>query len=157
MQREFRSESGFTLVELAVVLVLIGLAAALVLPLGLSKAANSAALDTEAQKLSGNIRLARQKSITQSVIGTVYGVRFENTADAAYYRLFAENAGGTVWTGEEQQLDRHIIIDSASHGEIVFDRSGNTNDTGTVILKEKSGSNRTITLEINSLGTVDIQ
>jgi len=158
MQRELRSESGFTLIELAVVLVLIGIAAALVLPMGLLKAANSAALDTEAQKLAGTIRLARQKSITQDVPGTTYGVRFENSTNATSYRLFSRNtATGSSWTGEEQKLDKHVIIDSAGHVEIVFDNSGNTTDTGIVVLMEVSGNNRTITLEVNSLGTVDIR
>jgi len=158
MKRELRSESGFTLIELAVVLVLIGLAAALVLPLGLSKATNSAALDTEAQKLAGTIRLARQKSITQDVPGTTYGVRFENSTNATSYRLFSRNtATGSVWTGEEQELDKHVIIETTDNTEIVFGNSGDTSDTGIVVLMEVSGNNRTITLEVNSLGTVEIQ
>ena len=159
MKKRFRSDSGFTLVELAVVLVLIGLAAALVLPLGLQKAANSAALETEAQKLSGTIRLARQKSIAQSVPGSVYGVRFEDTINASFYRLFAVNTGtgGTIWAGKKQDLDKHVIMDTVSHLEITFNNIGVTGDTGTVRFKEKGGSNRTISLEVNSLGTVDIR
>jgi len=147
---KFRSESGLTLVEVMIVLVLIGLAAALVLPRGLKEASYGAALNSEAQKLAGVIREARQESITK---GDSYSVRLDDSSNS--YTL--------VSTGENFEIDSRIIISNISLSnlgapkEIVFDQRGATLQTGTIELQDRSDSARKKIIQIYGQGTVDIQ
>ena len=64
---------GFALIELVVVLVLIGVSAALVVP-GFSRIAKSAELRTTAQKVSGLLRYYRNEAVQR---GKVYQVLFD--------------------------------------------------------------------------------
>lgn len=141
MRDRFRSESGLTLIELIIVLVLIGLITVLVLPRGLRQAANSAALDAESQKLAGIIRLARQKSMTA---GTSYNIKFDGTKYTPSWYTDDD---------EPEELDSHINMEFSSN-VLQFQPNGHTSDGYYVILTDGADQKK---LTISSAGTVNIE
>ncbi|MHB9094392.1 MAG: GspH/FimT family pseudopilin [Eubacteriales bacterium] len=153
MNRRFSSQSGFTLIEVIVVVLLLGIAAAMVLPRGFREAATGAALDTEAQKLAGVIRLARQKAVTGGGTSKVH-------LSADSYYLTWQNSDGPETTEPSREIDSHVEITKfPPDNVIVFGPTGATSlqESMIIIISEKGDGTMTKTLEVNGLGTVDIK
>ena len=148
MNKRFSSKSGFTLIEVIVVMLLLGLAVALVLPRGLREATNGAVLDTEAQKLAGVIRLAREKAMSKAL-------SYKITFDDKGYSLFlgdSTNPESTV------QTDIHLLLvpSPVLKGGVVFDGSGKVSAPGTIVLQIVGNAAISKKVEINEEGNVDI-
>jgi prepilin-type N-terminal cleavage/methylation domain-containing protein len=144
MNRRFRSEEGLTLIEVIIVLILIGIAAVFVVPTGLKSAGDGAALDGDAQKMAGALRLARQKAMTsgQTCTVTLYSDRYSisGTGDTYY--------------------DPRVTVDDTESGPLTisFDQQGYPDPSSfTINLTSKGDSPRTKTITVNSMSTVDIQ
>ncbi|MCL4439746.1 MAG: type II secretion system GspH family protein [Firmicutes bacterium] len=152
MNRRVSSESGFTLIEVIVVVLLLGIAAAMVLPRGYREATTGAALDTEAQKLAGVIRLARQKAVAG---GRTYKVHLSTDN----YHLAWQIGDGPETDEPLREIDSHVIITKfPANRAIVFEPHGNpSTEVYTIILSDKGDGTATKTIEVNGLGTVDIK
>jgi len=136
------------MIELMVVLFLIGLTAALVMPAGLGKATNSAALDSEAQKLAGTLRLARQKAMTE---GVTYRLKF-TASDYVFYVN-----GRTLPAEPSEKLDKRVRLVTFP-APLTFDQKGLPSATGDIlVLQDVGDSPETKTIEIKEKGTVVIK
>lgn len=152
MRKRFSPESGFTLIEVIVVILLLGIAVALVVPRGLRQASVGAALDTEAQKMAGTVRLARQKAMDS---GLSYKVYF---ATDKYY-LVRVNQDLSETAEPAQEVDGNAKIENAPGGRcITFFPAGTAAPEETVIVLAGTGdSTGKKTLTVNSRGIVDIR
>ncbi|MBN2033886.1 MAG: GspH/FimT family pseudopilin [Deltaproteobacteria bacterium] len=161
------NRSGFTLLELLVVLVLIGLAAAMAAP-RLSVTHEKLPLTTAAKNLSALLRLARSRAVTQGHSVLLY-------ADPESGRIVMIKAGDLTQTGEEpktiQDTDvrrfyrlpegvtvRRVVSEGAVPLEdsliASFSPIGNSSG-GQVVLTDKAGRQKII--EIDSItGVVTI-
>ena len=149
MKKGFRSQAGFTLIEVIIVILLLGIAAALVVPRGLATAANHAALDSQTQQLAGMARLAREKAMAE-------GVEYEVIIEAKKCSL--EAADGTE--AAQFNIDERVSIvpQPPLSRTIIFDSKGLPQYGGGTIKVETKGEDpESKNLVINELGMVEIK
>lgn len=147
MVKRLRDKAGFTLIEVIIVVLLIGLAAALVLPRGLREATTGAALDTEAQKLAGVIRLARQKAMAKNMKFTV------NINEPDYTIV----SGDGAIEEEPVTRDERIEVKNVPAMKIEFLAGGAPVQPVTVVLETTGEKPQSKTIEVNRLGIIDIR
>lgn len=149
MKQPIKTQAGFTLIEVIIVVLLLGIAAALVLPRGLGPATNHAALDSQAQQLAGMLRLARAKAMAE---GTEYKV----IIDTGKCRI---EPGSAADAPQMTVDDRVSIIPQPPLGRnIVFNSQGLPAGGGGIIkLQAKGGDMDVKTLAISEQGMVEIR
>lgn len=152
MKKRFASQAGFTLIEVIIVILLLGIAAALVLPRGLETAANHAVVDSQARQLAGLLRLAREKAMAA---GTDYRV----IINANNCRLESDAAPDSNDKEAQISIDNRVsIIPQHPLGStITFNFQGlPQNGGGAIKIETKSGDHESKNLIINELGLVEI-
>ncbi|HWI54807.1 MAG TPA: GspH/FimT family protein [Desulfobacteria bacterium] len=152
MKRLIRSQEGCTLLELILVVLLIGITAALVLPRGINEGVTSSALDSEAAKIAGFLRLARQKAMSTA---SPFRVDFSDGS----YSLYEVSSGQTAENVEK--IDGHLQaapnFGSGGDSWVIFTASGTAEQTGTVTLSEKSTSTTRRIIRVYTQGNIDIE
>lgn len=143
-----RASSAFTLIELMIVIVIIGIAAAMAVPM-ISSAA-SFQIRSAANIVAADLEYAKSMAISR---GRSYSVVFDATAES--YQI--EDPDGNVVTppgrkatvqfGAGAQLNNVAITNVSFTSETVtFDYLGSPNSGGTVQL-QAGGITKTITIE----------
>lgn len=151
MKQSFKAQAGFTLIEVIVVVLLLGITAALVLPRGMGSATNSAVVDSQAQELAGMLRLARAKAMAG---GNAYNL----TINTDICRI--EPAGAAAAPVAQMTVDDRVTImpQPPLGPNVVFNAQGLPPDGGgTIKLQTKGGQPETKSLVINEQGMVDIR
>ncbi len=143
MWKQLKKKEGFTLIEVVLVIVLIGLIAVIAVPRGLKQASDGAALETESQKLAGAIRMARQKAITY---GQVYNVEIN------------ANSYNVVESRLNTAVDGRVNLNPNLYGGgniVQIDQTGTIFPDSTGNIQLTDGTN-TKTVQVTSNGTIDI-
>ncbi|UCD11556.1 MAG: GspH/FimT family pseudopilin [Nitrospinaceae bacterium] len=105
-----RSEDGFTLLELTLVLMLIGLFAALTVPY-VTQALHRVQAGSEVRKVAASLRLARSEAIAQKRLLTFHGDLSANT-------YWLSGPGSAAASGGQSSLGRPIRFSAFSqHNE----------------------------------------
>ena len=152
MKRRLMSQAGFTLIEVMIVILLLGIVAALVLPRGLATATNHAAVDAQAQQLAGLIRLAREKAMAA---GTDYRV----IINANNCSLESEATSASQDKQAQISIDSRVsIVPQPPLGStIIFNSKGLPQyGGGTIKVQNKGGDPESKNLVINEQGLVEI-
>ncbi|MBN1830325.1 MAG: GspH/FimT family pseudopilin [Deltaproteobacteria bacterium] len=126
MQRRFRGAGGYSLFELLVVLIIIGMAAALVTP-RITGTLSSTNLKTAVKKIAAVLRYARSQAVAEERVVTV---RFDLDARSVSFDASkdANSAAGEDAAGEKKSarvkeyvLPDKIVIEKVRIGEDAID------------------------------------
>jgi type IV fimbrial biogenesis protein FimT len=140
--------TGFSLVELIVVIALIAIVAAFAVPVWQNYSANSN-LKAAARELMADLSNARQRAVEENL--DVYRLTFNPVGNS--YALSRTDTGVTLWTKSVADFGSGISIDGAnppnfSGGAVVSFRKRGTLSAGNVTLRNGLGSTATITVNI---------
>jgi general secretion pathway protein H len=137
---------GFSLIEMVIVLVLLGLSIALVTP-SLSRFSKRIELKTSAQKVSGILRFSRSESVQK---GRVFQVLFD--PDLRMVRVRALEGDSPEKEGKEElqiQEKRYVLPSGIQMGEVQIPSPEFPSDLPTIEFYPHGGSNGgTIVLEM---------
>lgn len=149
MKKRCRSQAGFTLIEVIIVILLLGIAAALVVPRGLATAANHAALDSQAQQMAGMARLAREKAMAE-------GVEYRLVIEAKKCSLEADDGTEAAQFNIDERVS--IVPRPPLTRTIIFDSKGLPQYGGGTIKVETKGEDPELkNVIINEQGFVEIK
>lgn len=143
--RKLADNRGFSLVEMMVVIAIIGILATVVIPRGSRQTELTAALDGDARVLAQNLRLAREKAMTQ---GVGLAIRF---TDASEYEMVNMEDNTVVKSGIA--LNRGIT-GPATGTTIQFNVDGTLDNATSITLETTDGRKREVT--VNKLGLVSV-
>jgi prepilin-type N-terminal cleavage/methylation domain-containing protein len=143
-------KKGFTLIELVMILVLVGILAVAVIPKGTAKA--SVRLEAASQKLATDLRYAQEMALAQQVR---FGISFD-TSDESYfaYRITTSTEAKDPQTrnnlevefDETREFNDIVIVSTNFNDAIEFDSKGAPYDGNGVSLSSEG---------IVTLGTQD--
>lgn len=139
MARRPHSESGFTLIELMVVLVIIGLASAAVV---LAMPETGGSLESEAERFAARAKAARDGAIVEARAASLQ-------VDAAGYDMFRRADG--AWQPVAQY--EWVQGTEVQGGETRFDPTGIA-DPLSVVLRRNG---RQVAVDINGDGTIHVR
>lgn len=135
---------GFSLVEVMVVVAIIGILATIVIPRGSRRTELGAALEGDARMLAQNLRLAREKAMTE---GAKIGIRFTQPDQYQIMNL-------TTNTPIKKGIALSREISGPTVATISFNTDGTLNVATTTTLKTVDGRKRNVT--VNKLGVVTV-
>ena len=137
-----RQDAGYTLVELAVVVLVVGIIVAFGLP-GLARSITTNNLHNSSQVLIGEMNLARQKAITNSKQNWVWFA----TGGTTYWTL----QSGEGWKGPFSLPSRVTIANPnfSSLNYFWYGADGKPNTSGYVALVNTAGQRDTVNLDLS--------
>ncbi len=155
-----RSEAGFTLAELAVVMVIFGIVSSIALP-GLNKFLRSLDLNGQVQSTASTLRVVRQRAITEN---NIYCVTYDTTARVFVWFDDDNNDGakqGTEKGGTTQPFASWITVAQSGSNPftvttLMFYPNGSTNSSGSLIFSNSDGYSRSLSV-VRPTGMVTVQ
>ncbi len=158
--RDERGGAGFTLVELAIVLVIFGIVSALAVP-GLNKFLRSVQLNGEVQGFATTLRVVRQRAITEN---NTYVLYWDATERKLKWWDDEDNDGvkdGTEKFGETAALAPWITVTNSSTNPFPSDTvrfvpNGSASVSGSVIYSNPEGYARSLSV-VRPTGMVTVQ
>ncbi|MGI6705454.1 MAG: pilus assembly FimT family protein [Clostridia bacterium] len=144
------SRTGFTLVELAIVISIIGLLGLLIVP-NIVSTTEKWILESAAQEMLQDIRTTQQLAVTSG-----YEHSFQLNATQNRYRI--RHVSSTKPTIKEVEMDKRIKVRVGGDGFVVFGdyrvlsykATGSPERTGTIYLSVDSGHSVAITVMLNT-------
>lgn len=151
-RRPVSAESGFTLVELLVVVAVIGIVTAVTTPAFLTYA-QAAKLKGGAQELATILNQGRQVAITKNTTTCV-------TQGANKVRLRIGTCTGTIWTGVGTDTNGWFTLTdglpvSTATSNVVFTQLGTASTAGTYTVQNPA-NNKTMSVIVALSGRVTI-
>jgi len=158
--RDQRDGAGFTLVELAIVLVIFGIVSALAVP-GLNKFLRSVQLNGEVQGFATTLRVVRQRAITEN---NTYVLYWDATERKLKWWDDEDNDSvqdGTEKFGETAALAPWITVTNSSTNPFPSDTvrfvpNGSASVSGSVIYSNPEGYARSLSV-VRPTGMVTVQ
>jgi type II secretion system protein H len=160
MESRLRSESGFSLTELMVVLVIVGIMTAVALP-GLNKFLRSVDLNGQVQQTATMIRVVRQRAITEN---NNYVVYWDNTAQG--FGWYDDDNNDGVQNLTEKRKDpvgyaAWITVTNSGTNPFgsqitTFFPNGSASQSGTCIFTNSDGYARSLSV-VRPTGMVTVQ
>jgi len=155
-----RSDAGFTLVELAVVMIIFGIVAAVGLP-GLNKFLRSLDLNGEVQRTASLLRVTRQRAVTEN---NDYRVYWDTAQQTFVWFDDDNNDGAKQGTEKYGALGRYpswITVTEVSTNPftadtVVFYPNGSTNTSGSLQYSNPDGYSRSLSV-VRPTGMVTVQ
>jgi type II secretion system protein H len=158
--REARAGAGFTLVELAIVLVIFGIVSAIAIP-GLNKFLRSVEMNGEVQQFATTMRVVRQRAITEN---NNYVLYWDPTERKLKWWDDDNNNGvqdGPEKFGETAALANWITVTNSSTNPfpsdtVLFVPNGSASVSGSVIYSNPEGYSRSLSV-VRPTGMVTVQ
>lgn len=158
--REERAGAGFTLVELAIVLVIFGIVSALAVP-GLNRFLRTVQLNGEVQGFATTLRVVRQRAITEN---NTYVLYWDATDRKLKWWDDEDNDGvqdGPEKNGATQALAPWITVTNSSTNPfpsdtVRFTPNGSASVSGSVIYSNPEGYARSLSV-VRPTGMVTVQ
>ena len=155
-----RADSGFTLTELAVVMIIFGIVTAIALP-GLNKFLRSLDLNGEVQRTASMLRVTRQRAITEN---NDYRVYWDGAQQAFAWFDDDNNDGAKQGTEKRGVLGKYPswinVNESGSNpfsaDTVRFYPNGSTNTGGSLIFRNSDGYQRLLSV-VRPTGMVTVQ
>lgn len=140
-----KTNSGFTLVELIVVLAIFGLGVALTIP-AFGSFLQSSRLNGETNQISGTLRAARRAAVTKN-INTVFVIDMTNNQ---YFYFEDPDGNGTRGTGEARsqvmEMPKGVTFQNHTFSQprVIFGPKGTTVESGTITIQNIHHGTRSI-------------
>jgi prepilin-type N-terminal cleavage/methylation domain-containing protein len=155
-----RGDAGFSLTELAVVMILFGIVAAIGLP-GLNKFLRSLDLNGEVQRTASMMRVSRQRAITEN---NNYCVYWDDARESMVWFDDNNNDGVKQGTEKEGVLGKYpawitvteVVSNPFSSDTVIFYTNGSTNTSGSLLYTNPDGYSRSLSV-IRPTGMVTVQ
>lgn len=155
-----RAGAGFTLVELAIVLVIFGIVSAIAIP-GINKFLRSVEMNGEVQQFATTMRVVRQRAITEN---NNYVLYWDATDRKLKWWDDDNNDGvqdGPEKFGETSAMANWITVTNSSTNPFPSDTvrfvpNGSASVSGSVIYSNPEGYNRSLSV-VRPTGMVTIQ
>jgi prepilin-type N-terminal cleavage/methylation domain-containing protein len=154
------NKKGFTLIELVIVVVLIGVLSAMAAPLFTSGYNSKMRLKEAGRNVVSTLRVARSMAVTQK---SYFGIKFDSVSKT--YLLFKDkvNIGNAVYETGDSLISTSNLFGSLSiygctfaNTTVVFKPDGSATGTGTLVLAG-SGAPYNLTVDVlASTGRVKI-
>ena len=159
-RRPARAAAGFTLVELAIVLVIFGIVSAIAVP-GLNKFLRSLELDGEVQGFATTLRVVRQRAITEN---NNYVIYWSPTERKLKWWDDDNNNGvqdGPEKSGATSALANWITVTNSSTNPfpsdtVTFMPNGSASVSGSVLYSNTEGYTRSVSV-VRPTGMVTVQ
>lgn len=145
MKSTIRTNAGFTLIELMITILILGLVAALALPT-YGRFMQDWKLSGEADQFASAMRTARSSAVMKNIDAVFNFDMNTNT----YFYFEDENGNGVRDHGEYRsdnfQLFNGIVIagHTLSTRTLTFGRMGNTRESGSITLRNANNNTRVI-------------
>lgn len=139
------STAGFTLIELAIVLVVIGIVAAMLAP-GAMTMSQGMSLNSAANNIAAQLRLSRSKAMATGVDQMMH---FSADSLGSDYHI---HSGATIpasWS-----LPRGITYTTSAFQSITMLSTGRASNSTYVILRDRRGDVDTVSVQVSGLVTV---
>lgn len=145
MHKETRTEKGFTLTELMITILIIGIIAALSLP-GFVRFLGTWKLMGDADQFAAAIRTARAAAVTKN-ISTVFS--FDRDAGTFFYYEDADGDGtldDPEYCSATYRLEPGVVFagHTLSNPTMTFGSMGNTRESGSITLRNSYNRTRTV-------------
>jgi type II secretion system protein H len=155
-----RADAGFTLVELAIVLVIFGIVSAIAIP-GINKFLRSVEMNGEVQQFATTMRVVRQRAITEN---NNYVLYWDATDRKLKWWDDDNNNGvqdGPEKFGETSAMATWITVTNSSTNPfpsdtVLFVPNGSASVSGSVIYSNPEGYSRSLSV-VRPTGMVTIQ
>lgn len=155
-----RAEAGFTLAELAVVMIIFGIVAAIGLP-GFNRFLRTLDLNGEVQGTASMLRVVRQRAVTEN---NNYCVYYNSATKKVVWFDDDNNDGvkqGTEKSGSSAAYPAWLAVTQSvsnpfSADTLVFYPNGSTNTSGSLIYENTDGYFRSLSV-VRPTGMVTVQ
>jgi prepilin-type N-terminal cleavage/methylation domain-containing protein len=155
-----RAEAGFTLTELAVVMIIFGIVAAIGLP-GFNRFLRSLDLNGEVQRTASMLRVVRQRAVTEN---NNYCVYWDDVNQTVTWYDDDNNDGSKQGTEKKGDLGKYpkwlSVTESVSNpfaaDTLIFFPNGSTNSSGSLIYSNVDGYFRSLSV-VRPTGMVTVQ
>ncbi|MBN2071883.1 MAG: GspH/FimT family pseudopilin [Candidatus Krumholzibacteriota bacterium] len=145
MRKKLRNDSGFTMAELMVVVLIIGLMAILSMP-AFGRFIQNWRLNGDAEQFAVTLRSARSSAVMKN-IDVVFS--FDMTNDN--YSYFEDSDRNGNRSSDEFQSATYtlspgvrIVGHTFSSSKLTFGSKGNTRESGTITLRNPANKNKTV-------------